>query len=1439
MPVHAATLVTGVIGSNTTWSAAQSPIVLQGDVVLDGNAMLSVAAGVEIRMAAQASFTLKKGAVQFSGTAANPIVVKSEAASPAPGDWGQWRFTAGTDAARTILNNTQFTHGSGLVIEGASPVLNNVAINHHSGPAISIDLTASPLGTGLSATGNTLNAIAVPAGTIRTPVIWGLVGIPYLVQHGLVEVGSAPIALEPARLKLSPGVVALVRLSLNSAAPSGGYAVDMTSSVPSVASVASRATVAQGQLGADVEIQAQIIGKTSITASHAQLGMAVAEVEVVNLPVMEIVPVAPTIGVNRPYAMSLMLPQAAPAEGLAVTLSNSDNLVLQAPSNLRMPAGKTSLDFEVTGLSDGVARLSAQADGFASALSTVTVRAKALVLPSSVIVAPGAKTPIQIALTEPAPAGGLTINLQMSSTSVATVPVSVTVPAGQSTVRADVSGVALGTAQLSVSASGYQSSQTTVRVDAIAISLEADGNMTLSIEQTLTRRVVLSKPAPAGGVTLQVSMADAGIAKVAPSEVQIPEGQIYGLSPITVTGVATGKTALTVSANGLLSKTVEVTVQAKAQFKFVIAYESSSYTKVSVGKGLVTQTNELYVQRLINGVAAGGAEAVAVNLRCVATSVCSVPATVTIPANQSYAYVPVTGVDLGSTQIEATAAGFAAGTVEAETVTPVVSFPNLDNTRTPASVRDDFRVRLQAPGAHYQQVAATALTVNLSLSDQNPAGVVTGIYTASTGGSLITQAVIAANAYQSSALYVAQPSQAGTYQVAVDIPNIVSTKSAVQTVSSAAQAFKFVIAYESSSYTKVSVGKGLVTQTNELYVQRLINGVAAGGAEAVAVNLRCVATSVCSVPATVTIPANQSYAYVPVTGVDLGSTQIEATAAGFAAGTVEAETVTPVVSFPNLDNTRTPASVRDDFRVRLQAPGAHYQQVAATALTVNLSLSDQNPAGVVTGIYTASTGGSLITQAVIAANAYQSSALYVAQPSQAGTYQVAVDIPNIVSTKSAVQTVSSAAQAFKFVIAYESSSYTKVSVGKGLVTQTNELYVQRLINGVAAGGAEAVAVNLRCVATSVCSVPATVTIPANQSYAYVPVTGVDLGSTQIEATAAGFAAGTVEAETVTPVVSFPNLDNTRTPASVRDDFRVRLQAPGAHYQQVAATALTVNLSLSDQNPAGVVTGIYTASTGGSLITQAVIAANAYQSSALYVAQPSQAGTYQVAVDIPNIVSTKSAVQTVSSAAQAFKFVIAYESSSYTKVSVGKGLVTQTNELYVQRLINGVAAGGAEAVAVNLRCVATSVCSVPATVTIPANQSYAYVPVTGVDLGSTQIEATAAGFAAGTVNVETVTPQLTFYNTPPASLAVGGSVSLRAGVSVPGGHYAPVSASALSVTATSSVPSVATMTSPISWPVNQSYSGVATLTGVAVGSTQITLSAPGFTPVTSSAITVNP
>ena len=716
-PAWGQTTLSGTISSNAVLRPAQSPYLVQGDVVLDADATLTIEPGVTLRMAPGASFVLKKGALQAVGTPDKPILITSAATTPAPGDWRQWRMTAGTRSAQTLLDHVTIEYGSGVVIENAAPSINNTAFNHHSGPAIGIDLASSPAGKGNSAKGNSLNAITVPSGTIRSQVIWGMVGIPYLVQQGLIQIGQAPLSIEPARLRLSPGVVAMLRVSLNAPAPAQGVVVDITSSVPSVASAVSRVTVAPGQTSADLEVQASTLGATRITASHATLGLAETQIEVVNLPSLGLVPGSPTVGVNRPYPMTVSLPAPAPVGGVNVQLGNSDANVLSVPSSVLVPAGQQGASFEVMGLADGSSRLTAQAEGHASALATVSVRGKALVLPASVIVAPGAQASVTIETTEPAPSAGLAVSLALEQAGLAQVPASVQIPSGQSKAAFTVAGQSLGTTRITATASGYQSAQAALRVDAISLDTDPAADLVMNEELTRVLRVQLSKAAPQGGVTVSVISRDPVVAGVNPAEVFIPQGQIYGTTPITVKALTVGQTVLDIASPGLISKAMKVEVREKLLLGLKVGrYDGAS--RLLVGKGLYSYYNELYVERLINGVVSGGADAVTVNLRCVAQEVCTVPATVTIPAGQSRTYANVAGVELGSTQIEATAVALDPAYFNVETVAASLRLQYVPSELSAGGTAGSIYVTPEVPGAYWStsQYPAAPLTITFTSS---------------------------------------------------------------------------------------------------------------------------------------------------------------------------------------------------------------------------------------------------------------------------------------------------------------------------------------------------------------------------------------------------------------------------------------------------------------------------------------------------------------------------------------------------------------------------------------------------------------------------------------------------------------------------------------------------------------------------------------------------
>ena len=191
---QAQTTISGAISANTRWTVDGSPYLISGEVQVQNNAILSIDAGVSIFMGTSASLTVQAGGVRAAGTQSKPIQVLSDkrrlGQAGAPGDWRQWVFNSGT--LDTQLDHVLFEHGRGLLINGCTPVLNNLDIRNHLGAAITMDLTASPTGVGNQASGNTINGIAVPAGDVAGNVKWGVRGIPYVLSSGVLSIGASP-----------------------------------------------------------------------------------------------------------------------------------------------------------------------------------------------------------------------------------------------------------------------------------------------------------------------------------------------------------------------------------------------------------------------------------------------------------------------------------------------------------------------------------------------------------------------------------------------------------------------------------------------------------------------------------------------------------------------------------------------------------------------------------------------------------------------------------------------------------------------------------------------------------------------------------------------------------------------------------------------------------------------------------------------------------------------------------------------------------------------------------------------------------------------------------------------------------------------------------------------------------------------------------------------
>jgi hypothetical protein len=1218
-------------------------------------------------------------------------------------------------------------------------------------------------------------------------------------------------------------------------------AVNLVSSVPSVATVPATVTVAAGTTTATFQLSAIDLGNTTVTASGTGFVSGQAQVTVIAPPNLTIAPIQVTTGVGRTADITIQSSVPAGVSGLTISLSSSNTAVATVPASVTIPAGNTSATVTVTTAAIGTATIQAQATDFVSGSVAITVRPISLNLPAGVLVAPGLTRSVPITLSDPAPASGLVVTLTSSNTAVATAPASITVPAGQTTANFTLTGVAVGSTSIGATASGYQAASMPATVDAVTISIgsPAVSSISLPAEITNTYAVTLSRPAPAGGVVVGLSTGDASKAIVSPSSITIPEGQTSGgVVLATVNAVAKGTTTLVASAPGLNAANINVTITSKARINF-------STSAITVGKGLQTYQYEVYLRLATDNNNYNPTQNVTVSLTGGDTTKVTAPATVTVPAGQYYTYFTITGVDLTNSTpvtVDATATSYDAPTTKlaVNVVNPTMSIDNLDGNRATTSPRDDLRIQLYTPGANYSgsQPAVADIPINLSIVEDSPSGLVPGVYDAATGGNLITHTVIKAGQTNTYAccdyrwIYVATPTSAGTYKVRAEIPGTSIAVSGVQTV--ALPDLKF-------STSAMTVGKGLQSYTYEVYVYRSVNGNSLNGTDPVTVNLTSGDSTKASVPATVTIPAGQYYTYFPVTGVGLTNgtpVTIDATATGYNAPTTKlaVNVVNPTMSIDNVDANRATTSARNNIRIQLYTPGANYSgsQTAVADIPINLSIVEDSPSGIIPGFYDAATGGNLITQTVIKAGQTNTYAccdyrwVYVGTPTAAGTYKIKADILGASSATTGAVTVTAPSLVF---------SRTPLTVGKGLQSYYYEVYVYRVVNGNNLNGTDSVTVNLTSSDATKVSVPATVTIPAGQYYAYFTVNGVDLTNSTpvtVDATATGYNAPTTKlaVNVVNPTMSIDSLDGSRATTSARDNFRVQLYTPNAYYSgsQPAVADMPINLSIVEASPTGIVPGFYDAQTGGNLITQGVVKAGDTGTSYLYVDTPVAAGTYKVRSDIAGGNNAVSGVQTVT--APDLKF-------STTAVTVGKGLQTYFYEVYIGRSVNGSSFNGTDAVTVNLVCNSTAICTVPASVTIPAGSSSVYFYVQGVDIGNTTISASATGYnSALDLAVNVVTPQLNFSG--PNDTSAGNQSGFSVYLTTPGAYYSgnQTAIQPMTVNLTSSAPGVATVPATATITVGNAGTATVYMTAVAAGTTTLTASGPGLSSATSRVVTVN-
>ncbi len=402
-----------------------------------------------------------------------------------------------------------------------------------------------------------------------------------------------------------------------------------------------------------------------------------------------------------------------------------------------------------------------------------------------------------------------------------------------------------------------------------------------------------------------------------PTSVTIPANQASAAFLVTAVDDTlvdgTQGVTVTASATGYVSGSGSVNVTDDEGPSLSISVVPASFSENGgTAAGTVTRTN-----------ADLGADLV-VTLSSTDTSEATVPATVTIPANQSEATFAVSAVDdtlLDGTQtvfVLASAAGLATGS----TPVSVTDYETLTVTVTPASLSENGGTATGRVTRNNTDISA-ALTVLLSSSDTTEATVPASV-TMAANQSSVTFTVTGVN---------------DTLLDGTQTATITATATGYVSGSTSVDVTDYETLTVAVSPTSISENGGSATGT----VTR--NNTDPGAP--LTVNLASNDTSEATVPTTVTIPADVASATFPIAAVDdtlkdgTQTVTMTASASGYVSGT---RTVS-VADYETLTVSISPASMSENGGTATGTVTRNNTDISA-ALTVSLASSDATEATV-------------------------------------------------------------------------------------------------------------------------------------------------------------------------------------------------------------------------------------------------------------------------------------------------------------------------------------------------------------------------------------------------------------------------------------------------------------------------------------------------------------
>ena len=901
----------------------------------------------------------------------------------------------------------------------------------------------------------------------------------------------------------------------------------------------------------------------------------------------------PFLGVGRIAQAQVELPAPAPAGGVTVTVTSDDTAILDVvmPGTVLIAEGETTGLVSVAGIAPGDALLLANAPGFDEGAATMTVTNKVVDLPPSFSVPLGQQAALTVSIgPDPAPAGGVTIQLTTSDENIIAVSAFVTILPGEFSANALVTGVRPGTAIVTATNPDFATDSTPVST---AVQLDiVQGSATFSaglVPPDITVRLLTSGvvvPAPAPGVDVTFTSSNPECA-TAPS-FSLPTGistKIVSLSYGGTTSLPCTAT-LTASSPGVTSDAMTVTVNPKLGTTF----HGYPYT---AGAGLHSTGTRW--ARL--GAANHGGTTVRIESRNPELVLVSRDAAtpgqpfvdVNLANGQTDAVFVVHGLEgvTGVATIDATSDKFNGASTSITVAKPAVRLNGVATAMTVFQTPDLFQVQIGVPTAtgtnlsEVQSIRPGGTPVSITVTSSNPA-VAAFVSGAGTADSVTLQI----NPGQSITSNITmKPLSAGTTTVSVTPPagyGSVTASSAVVTVTGPGMTFHGL------PYT---VGAGMhSTGTRWVRLGASNHGGVRVRIESKQPGLALVSRNLTTVGQPfieVDLPDGQTDLVFVSHGLEgvTGAATIEVTAPGFTTSSTTVTVAQPAARLNGVPSAMTVFQTPDLFQVQIGVPNAtgtnlvEVQSIRPGGTPVSITVTSSNPAvaGFVSG---ATTAGSVTLQI----NPGQSITSNVTmKPLSAGTTTVSVAPPagyTSVTTSSVGMTVTGPGMTF------HGYPYT---VGAGMhSTGTRWVRLGASNHGGVRVRIESKQPGLALVSLNTTTVgqPAIeVDLADGQTDVVFVVHGLEgvTGGAPIEVTASGFTTSSTTVTVAQPAARLNGVPTALTVFTTPDTFNVQIGVPsasGANLSELqnirpGGTAVSVTVGTSQPSVAAFLSGATT------------------------------------------------------------------------------------------------------------------------------------------------------------------------------------------------------------------------------------------------------------------------